>query len=489
MLNNENYGYLVHPLSQFMDDNLKPLTSAYLKVFYAGTSSSAYTYSDWEGTLNTSNIMLSMNGSANVIAEKNKAYKVMLCDALHPPSNPIWVKDNLYVISSEIEVISSTRIINVTKLATEGATSWTPIIAINEYTTLGNISSAMTSLVVSMDTLPDNDYYYEYKFKFTTPETLGITTFSVLDPSGSPVVWLGSAPSLTAGKTYEASVVGNLAVIGASVNRPSVHVWDGSRDYSFFSTGASTWYIDTPEKWAALCMISLSMGAADGSGLSNAKGTMVSKNIEVTEDLYFNDNYIENFSWETTYQNDSEKDILNNFAYVLRADGQRVALYLEAYCNSFNGNFHKIVGMYASSYTKYHPGIITDPQNNIRNISFEYCTLKNGMTRVGGKSEYFPSIIYDNSNDATYKNIRAYHCKTLGVGIAPGRGFLIGSVGWYPPTSAIMQNLSVQSCQAMLYYSDSYYYNFNLHAFIHNDSANKNYKFIHTFENENLVPS
>ena len=110
MLNNENYGYLIHPLSQFMDNNLKPLTSAYIKVFYAGTSSSAYTYSDWEGTLNTSNIMLSMNGSANVIAEKNKAYKVMLCDALHPPSDPIWVKNNLYVISSEIGVISSTQI-------------------------------------------------------------------------------------------------------------------------------------------------------------------------------------------------------------------------------------------------------------------------------------------------------------------------------------------------------------------------------------------
>lgn len=113
MLNNENYGYLVHPLSQFMDNNLKPLTSAYLKVFYAGTSKSAYTYSDWEGTLNTSNIMLSMNGSANVIAEKGKAYKVMLCDALHPPSDPIWVKYNLYVISSGTtspEIISSTQI-------------------------------------------------------------------------------------------------------------------------------------------------------------------------------------------------------------------------------------------------------------------------------------------------------------------------------------------------------------------------------------------
>lgn len=111
MLNNENYGYLVHPLSQFMDNNLKPLTSAYLKVFYAGTSKSAYTYSDWEGTLNTSNIMLSMNGSANVIAEKDKAYKVMLCDALHPPSSPIWVKDNLCVISSEIEVIEVIEVI------------------------------------------------------------------------------------------------------------------------------------------------------------------------------------------------------------------------------------------------------------------------------------------------------------------------------------------------------------------------------------------
>ena len=110
MLNNENYGYLVHPLFQFMDANLKPLTSAYLKVFYAGTSSSAYTYSDWEGTLNASDIMLSMNGSANVIAEKNKAYKVMLCDALHPPSDPIWVKNNLYVINSEIEVIDNTAI-------------------------------------------------------------------------------------------------------------------------------------------------------------------------------------------------------------------------------------------------------------------------------------------------------------------------------------------------------------------------------------------
>ena len=29
---------------------------------------------------------------------------------LHPPSDPIWVKNNLYVISSEIEVIDNTAI-------------------------------------------------------------------------------------------------------------------------------------------------------------------------------------------------------------------------------------------------------------------------------------------------------------------------------------------------------------------------------------------
>jgi hypothetical protein len=274
--------------------------------------------------------------------------------------------------------------------------------------------------------------------------------------------------------------------------KPSFHVWDGSRDYSFYNASASTWYIETPEQWAALCMISLNMDVADGSGLSNARAAMASKNIEVTEDLYFNENYKENFSWETTYQNDSEKDILNNFAYVLRADGQRVAVYLEADCQSFNGNFHKIVGMYASSYspTRLHKGIITDPQNNVINISFEYCTLKNGMTRDTDNSKYFPSLIYDYYNDATYKNIRAYHCKTIGLGSNTSRAFLICGGSSEPAAAGTMHNLSVQNCQAMLNFSaGEYYYNRNAHAFVHCDSENKNYKFIHTFENENLVIS
>lgn len=275
---------------------------------------------------------------------------------------------------------------------------------------------------------------------------------------------------------------------------PSFHVWDGSRDYSFYNASASTWYIETPEQWAALCMISLGMDVADGSGLSNAKGAMHYKNIEVTEDLYFNENYTENFTWETTYQNDSEKDILNNFAYVLRADGQRVALYLEANCNSFNGNFHKIIGMYASSYswTRWHKGIIAGQDTNVMNISFEYCTLKNGMTRAGNaQANYFPSLLYDDTNNATYKNIRAFHCKTIGVctGNYIGRGFLVGTTPGIPAVSGIMHNLSVQNCQAMLNFSNSTYYERHQHAFIFCGSRSKNFKFIHTFENENLVTS
>jgi hypothetical protein len=107
--------------------------------------------------------------------------------------------------------------VNVTKSAADGATEWAPTIDVNEYTTLNNISSSMTSLIISMGALPDSYYSYEYKFRFTTPATLGLTTFSVLDSSGVAVTWLGSAPALVGGKTYEISVVGNLAIIGASV--------------------------------------------------------------------------------------------------------------------------------------------------------------------------------------------------------------------------------------------------------------------------------
>jgi hypothetical protein len=132
----------------------------------------------------------------------------------------IDLTNKIYTYNSTVSAWLNTcedKKVNVTKLAPDEATSWNPTINVNEYTTLENISSIMTSLVISMDNLPDSWYSYEYRFKFTTPSTLGITVFSVLDSNGDSVTWLNSAPSLVANKTYEVSIIGNLGIIAGSV--------------------------------------------------------------------------------------------------------------------------------------------------------------------------------------------------------------------------------------------------------------------------------
>lgn len=103
------------------------------------------------------------------------------------------------------------------KLAPDGATEYAPTIGFNEYTFIENITSAMTSLIITCAEMPDNVYEYEFRFRFTTPATLGITTFQVKDSNLQNVVWLGSEPALVGGKTYEVSVVKDLAIIGVSV--------------------------------------------------------------------------------------------------------------------------------------------------------------------------------------------------------------------------------------------------------------------------------
>lgn len=238
MLNNENYGYLIHPLTQFMDDNLKPLTSAYLKVFYAGTSASAYTYSDWEGTLNTSDIMLSMNGSANVIAEKNKAYKVMLCDALHPPSNPIWVKDNLYVMSSEINLtFDTTPTADSTNPVTSGGIK-TALNAKQDVFTIINADASTTGSTVTVN-IEQGDFYIvdlSEETSITAIEIVLTNNASAAFPlwwfkiesgsdatlsvkiGGVAVGWLGSEiTNIELGKTIEVSVVDGVACGGELV--------------------------------------------------------------------------------------------------------------------------------------------------------------------------------------------------------------------------------------------------------------------------------
>ena len=103
------------------------------------------------------------------------------------------------------------------KRADDGTVTWAPTIGFNEYTFLENITSAMTSLIITCGEMPDNVYEYEFRFRFTTPATLGITTFQVKDSNRQNVVWIGASPSLVGGKTYEVSVVKDLAIIGVSV--------------------------------------------------------------------------------------------------------------------------------------------------------------------------------------------------------------------------------------------------------------------------------
>ena len=95
--------------------------------------------------------------------------------------------------------------------------SWAPTIKTEEFTVLENITSDMTSLVITLSAPPDSIYCYEYSFRIITPAVSGITTFSILDHNGTAVNWLGYTPALVGGKTYEVSVVDGLAVIGESV--------------------------------------------------------------------------------------------------------------------------------------------------------------------------------------------------------------------------------------------------------------------------------
>ena len=109
------------------------------------------------------------------------------------------------------------KYINIAKRVPDEATEYAPTIEFNEYAFIENITSAMTSLIITCGEMPDNYYEYEFKFRFTTPSTLGITTFQVKDSNHQNVAWMGTAPSLVGGKTYEVSVVRDLAIIGVSV--------------------------------------------------------------------------------------------------------------------------------------------------------------------------------------------------------------------------------------------------------------------------------
>jgi len=58
----------------------------------------------------------------------------------------------------------------------------------NSYSIYSGITSTCTKLGFVLEDLPDTKYLYEYKCKFTTPATLGITVFSIGGPGSSTVI-------------------------------------------------------------------------------------------------------------------------------------------------------------------------------------------------------------------------------------------------------------------------------------------------------------
>jgi len=139
-----------------------------------------------------------VNGTIGVITSIAKSY-------IYDSDFSKWLTEN----DSKVEYVTQNCLDSITEFA--------PSIQPNSYTTLTNIHSAITSLIIHCATLVDTKYAYIYQCKFTTPATLAITTFSILDADGVAVTWMGSAPSLKASKTYEISILNKLAVITESV--------------------------------------------------------------------------------------------------------------------------------------------------------------------------------------------------------------------------------------------------------------------------------
>ena len=78
MANNTKYGYLISPAPQFLDTNGKPISGGKLKVYIAGTTTKATTYSDWNLTKNTWPIVLDSMGTCQVIVSSANLYKFVL---------------------------------------------------------------------------------------------------------------------------------------------------------------------------------------------------------------------------------------------------------------------------------------------------------------------------------------------------------------------------------------------------------------------------
>lgn len=197
-------------------------------IFYADYGTTTFQQIS-QAILNNKTVFLNLN-----IDENNKA--ILHLNVLKSDTTDKYIFSTIFDDTVEKKLIScivrdddawSTSVTSFSSLqnkkikqtisAPNEATEWNPTIEVNNYVTLDNITSSMTSLIIKLSSIPDNTYMYEHSITFTTPETLGIVTFSVIDYYNNPIRWIGESPSLEANKTYEISVVNGIGVIGSVV--------------------------------------------------------------------------------------------------------------------------------------------------------------------------------------------------------------------------------------------------------------------------------
>ena len=220
--------------------------------------------------------------------------------------------------------------------------------------------------------------------------------------------------------------------------KPSFHVWDGSRDYSFL-TESNTLYIDTPEKYAGLMAVSLNFAQYDNRpDLIDIHLQLSGKTVKLAKDLYFNEDYLDSDNFVSgsnkharNGQYDSDRDLTHhNLAYTTFGDGIVRTLFLNVENFVFDGQYHKLVGLYSnlSNETVNLPydsprRYLVRIRNNIgpvvaKNFVLEHCVMKNGMySSVGYDQGVGLVFIYTrtgstNSIDAI--NVSAKFCTVCG---------------------------------------------------------------------------
>ena len=102
MANDTKYGYLISPAPQFLDTNGKPISGGKLKVYIAGTTTKATTYSDWNLTKNTWPIVLDSMGTCQAIVSSANLYKFVLESA--EGEEPLVTRDNVAVAYANVDI-------------------------------------------------------------------------------------------------------------------------------------------------------------------------------------------------------------------------------------------------------------------------------------------------------------------------------------------------------------------------------------------------